>query len=329
MLELARAAARRRLGRGASWRSSPSGFAGIAATRSGRVLVRRLGRGAPAERGRRRAGAGAAQRTRAADRRERARRCSRACAPAGGADRAGRGACRRGARVRRPKTALREAERELAEAREVRAPHGLADRAAPQRARSRVRWRCAARSCEGELAAERRQAERLARERAQREQRIARLRARHAADIGAGAAARSASPRRSQSVGEGAERAAGGAGGAARARPRGRRAGGGRAARSAPHEEAEIQARLRDARRGCDRAPRSPRSGCATRRARPREELSAIAERLERPLPRDLAPAVERRRRDVARATGVSPAEAAGEARRGRPAGLESRRARA
>jgi chromosome segregation protein len=135
---------------------------------------------------------------------------------------------------------------------------------------------------QGELAAERRQAERLAAERAQREQRIARLRARRAADVALEPRARRIACALA-SVAEGAE--------ALLAEleerlSRDHEAGEAVAAelRACAHEEAEIQTRLRVLGEAVTTAE------VAAQRLRDQageaaEELSAIAERLERALP--------------------------------------------
>jgi chromosome segregation protein len=177
--------------------------------------------------------------------------------------------------------ALREAERALAEATESERRAGWLieqRRSAPEQGPLAVRRA----QLQGELAAERRQAERLAAERAQREQRIARLRARRAADVALEPRARRIAATLA-SVGEGAD--------ALLAEleeqlSRDQTAGEQVAAelRACAHEEAEIQTRLRALGEAVTTAE------VAAQRLRDQageaaEELSAIAERLERPLP--------------------------------------------
>ena len=135
---------------------------------------------------------------------------------------------------------------------------------------------------QGELAAERRQAERLAAERAQREQRIARLRARRAADMELEPRARRIAAALA-SVAEGAETLLAEL---EEQLSRDHAAGEEVAAelRACAHEEAEIQARLRalgEAVTAAEVAAQRLRDQAAEAA----EELSAIAERLERPLP--------------------------------------------
>jgi len=176
---------------------------------------------------------------------------------------------------------VRECERRLVEATESERRAGWLieqRRGAPEQGPLAVRRA----QLQGELAAERRQAQRLAVERAQREQRIARLRARRAADIALEPRARRIACALA-SVAEGAEallveleeQLA-----------RDHTAGEEVAAelRACAHEEAEIQARLRALGEAVTTAE------VAAQRLRDQageaaEELSAIAERLERPLP--------------------------------------------
>jgi chromosome segregation protein len=175
----------------------------------------------------------------------------------------------------------RECERRLVEATESERRAGWLieqRRSAPEQGPLAVRRA----QLQGELAAERRQAERLAAERAQREQRIARLRARRAADVALEPRARRIACALA-SVAESAE--------ALLAEleerlSRDREAGEAVAAelRACAHEEAEIQARLRVLGEAVTTAE------VAAQRLRDQageaaEELSAIAERLERPLP--------------------------------------------
>jgi chromosome segregation protein len=195
--------------------------------------------------------------------------------------------------------ALRESERALAEAQESERRTGWLieqRRSVPEQGPLAVRRA----QLQGELAAERRQAERLAAERAQRERRIARLRARRVADV-------ALIPRAQRlavalaSLGEGAtallvkldERLS-----------RDRAAGEQVAVqlRSCAHEEAEIQTRLRALGEHVTVAE------VAAQRLRDQvaeatEELRAIAERLERPLPA-LAPAAETSEADTHAAGG-------------------------
>ena len=159
----------------------PRGFAGIAATRSGRVWFAAWGE--------------VRQLTEGGEERVLARRNERdrlvaASELAVQAEHAARAASERvldevraaeSARGR-AETALREAERGCAEGREARRrTEWLIEqrRAAPEQGPLAVRKA----QVEGELAAERRQAERVARELAERLARIERLRAQHAADV--------------------------------------------------------------------------------------------------------------------------------------------------
>jgi chromosome segregation protein len=176
---------------------------------------------------------------------------------------------------------VRECERRLAEASEAERRAGWLieqRRGAPEQGPLAVRRA----QLQGELAAERRQAERLAAERAQREQRIARLRARRVADIALEPRARRIAAVLA-SVAEGAE-------GLleqleeqlSRDHAAGEQVAG--ELRACAHEEAEIQTRLRALGEAVTSAE------VAAQRLRDRageaaEELSAIAERLERPLP--------------------------------------------
>ncbi len=261
------------------------GFAGIAATRSGRVLFGAWGEV-------RQTNEGGAERVLARrNERERLILASETAAQseqaAGAATRAALLQVRDADDARaQAERALRESERALGEATESERRTGWLieqRRAAPEQGPLAVRRA----QLQGELAAERRQAQRLAAERAQREQRIARLRARHAADV-------ALAPRAQRvavvlaSVGEGAEqllveldeqlshdRAAG------------EQVAG--ELRACAHEEAEIQTRLRAL------GEQVTTAEVAAQRLRDQageatEELRGIAERLERPLPA-LAPA--------------------------------------
>jgi chromosome segregation protein len=161
----------------------PRDFAGIAATRQGRVWfaswgeVRQLSEGGT---------------ERVLARRNERDRLIASCEQAAQAEHAARGACERaleevraaeGARGNADGT-LRECERRQAEAGEARRRTGWLieqRRAAPAEGPLAVRKA----ELEGELAAERRQAERLQRERLQRHARIERLRAQLAADTAA------------------------------------------------------------------------------------------------------------------------------------------------
>ncbi|HEY2281926.1 MAG TPA: AAA family ATPase [Solirubrobacteraceae bacterium] len=177
--------------------------------------------------------------------------------------------------------ALRESERSLAEASEAERRAGWLieqRRSAPEQGPLAVRRA----QLQGELAAERRQAERLAAERAQREQRIARLRARRAADIALEPRAR----RIAAALVLVAERAEGLLAQLEEQLSRDQAAGEQVAAelRACAQEEAEIQTRLRALSEAVTTAE------VAAQRLRDQageaaEELSAIAERLERPLP--------------------------------------------
>jgi chromosome segregation protein len=176
---------------------------------------------------------------------------------------------------------MRECERRLAEAGEAERRAGWLieqRRNAPEQGPLAVRRA----QLQGELAAERRQAERLAAERAQREQRIARLRARRAADMALEPRARRIAAALA-CVAEGAEgllleleeqlscdQAAGEEVAAE--------------LRACAHEEAEIQTRLRTLGETVTTAE------VAAQRLRDQvseaaDELSAIAERLQRQLP--------------------------------------------
>ncbi len=159
----------------------PLDFAGIAATRTGRVWfaawgeVRQLSKGGT---------------ERVLARRNERDRLIEASEHAAQAEHAARGACERvleelraadEARVQ-AETGLREAERRCAEGSEARRrTEWLIEqrRAAPQQGPLAVRKA----QLEGELAVERRQAERVAREQAERLARMERLHAQHAADV--------------------------------------------------------------------------------------------------------------------------------------------------
>ncbi len=267
------------------------GFTGIATTRSGRVLFAAWGEV-------RQVSEGGAERV-LARRNERERLIAASEAALGAEHAAGMAAQTALAEVRdaedaraQADEALRGSERELAEARESERRAGWLieqRRSAPEQGPLAVRRA----QLQGELAAERRQVERLAAERAQREQRIARLRGRHAADV-------ALAPRAQRlaavlaSVGEGA----GGLLVELEEQLSHDHAAGEQVAaelRECAHQEAEIQARLRTVGEDVTGAE------VAAQRLRDQageaaEELSAISERLERPLPAmmmALAPAVE------------------------------------
>jgi chromosome segregation protein len=177
--------------------------------------------------------------------------------------------------------ALREAERALAEASEAERRTGWLieqRRSAPEQGPLAVRRA----QLQGELAAERRQAERLAVERAQREQRIARLRARRAADMALEPRARRIAAALA-SVAEGAETLLVEL---EEQLSRDQAAGEQVAAelRACAHEEAEIQTRLRVLGEAVTTAEVSAQR-LRDQAGEAAEELSAIAERLERPLP--------------------------------------------
>ncbi len=263
------------------------GFTGIAVTRSGRVLFAAWGEV-------RQMSEGGAERVLARrNERERLIVASEAAVQAeytaGAAAQTALGQVRDAddARAEADET-LRESERELAEATESERRTGwlIEQRQnAPEQGPLAVRRA----QLQGELAAERRQAERLAAERAQREQRIARLGARRAADI-------LLAPRAQRltaalvSAGEGADALlleldehlsrdhAAGEQVASELR-------------ACAHDEAEIQTRLRlvgEEVTGAEVAAQRLRDQASEAA----EELSTIAERLERPLP-TLASAVE------------------------------------
>jgi chromosome segregation protein len=269
-------------------RDVAEGFTGIATTRSGRVLFAAWGEV-------RQISEGGAERV-LARRNERERLIAvseEALAAEHAAGAAAQAALRQvrdtdDARAR-AEEALRESERELAEAKEAERRSGWLieqRRSAPEQGPLAVRRA----QLQGELAAERRQAERLASERAAREQRIARLRARRAADVALAPRAERLAAALS-SVGEGA--------GAllveleeqlARDRAAGEQLGS--ELRECAHEEAGIQARLRTAGEevtGVEVAAQRLRDQAGEAA----EELGAIAERLERPLPALAPPAGE------------------------------------
>ncbi|HWY19493.1 MAG TPA: AAA family ATPase [Solirubrobacteraceae bacterium] len=176
---------------------------------------------------------------------------------------------------------VRECEYRLAEAGEaVRRAEWLIEqrRSAPEQGPLAVRRA----QLQGELAAERRQAERLAAERAQREQRIARLRVRRAIDTALEPRARRIAAALA-SVAEGAD--------ALLVEleeqlTRDHAAGEEVAAelRSCAHEEAEIQARLRALGETVTAAEVAAQR-LRDQAAEAADELDAIAQRLERPLP--------------------------------------------
>ncbi len=177
--------------------------------------------------------------------------------------------------------ALRACERELAEASEAERRAGWLieqRRSAPEQGPLAVRRA----QLQGELAAERRQAQRLAAERAQREQRIARLRARRAADLALGPRAERIAAAL-ESVAEGAE----GLLAQLEEQLSHDQAAGEQVAaelRACAQEEAEIQTRLRtfgEAVTGAEVAAQRLRDQAGEAA----EELSAIAERLQREPP--------------------------------------------
>ncbi len=256
------------------------GFAGVAVTRSGRVLFAAWGEV-------RQVSEGGAERVLA--RRNERERLIVSSEAAVQAEHAARSAAQtalelvRGSGDARTQAeeALRESERALAEATESERRAGWLieqRRTVPEQGPLAVRRA----QLQGELAAERRQAERLAAERAQREQRIARLRARRAADVALEPRARRIAATLA-SVGEGADALL------AQVEEQLSRdqAAGEQVAtelRACAHEEAEIQTRLRALGEVVTTAE------VAAQRLRDQageaaEELSAIAERLERPLP--------------------------------------------
>jgi chromosome segregation protein len=277
------------------------GFAGIAVTRSGRVLFAAWGEV-------RQVSEGGAERVLA--RRNERERLIASSEAAVQAEHAARAAAHtaledvRGSDDARAQAeeALRESERALAEATESERRTGWLieqRRSAPEQGPLAVRRA----QLQGELAAERRQAERLAAERAQREQRIARLRARRAADMALEPRARRIAAALA-SVAEGAEgllleleeqlscdQAAGEEVAAE--------------LRACAHEEAEIQTRLRTLGETVTTAEVAAQR-LRDQAAEAADELSAIAERLQRqppsqddedsqPLPPEEASALEAR----------------------------------
>ncbi|HEV3319056.1 MAG TPA: AAA family ATPase [Solirubrobacteraceae bacterium] len=176
---------------------------------------------------------------------------------------------------------VRECERRLAEAGEAARRAGWLieqRRSAPEQGPLAVRRA----QLQGELAAERRQAERLAAERVQREQRIARLRARRAADMALEPRARRIAAALA-SVAQGADALLV----ELEEQLSHDRAAGERLAaelRACAQEEAEIQARLRALGENVT-AVEVAAQRLRDQAAEASEELSAIAERLERALP--------------------------------------------
>ena len=256
------------------------GFAGVAVTRSGRVLFAAWGEV-------RQVSEGGAERVLA--RRNERERLIASSDVAVQAEHSARSAAQTALEVvqgsddarAQADEALRESERALAEATESERRTGWLieqRRTAPEQGPLAVRRA----QLQGELAAERRQAERLAAERAQREQRIARLRARHAADMELEPRARRIAAALAF-VGAGAdtllveleEQLS-----------RDHAAGEQVASelRSCAHEEAEIQTRLR-ALGETVTAVEVAAQRLRDQAAEAAEELSAIAERLERSLP--------------------------------------------
>jgi chromosome segregation protein len=258
------------------------GFGGIAVTRSGRVLFAAWGEV-------RQISEGGAERVLARrNERERLIASSEAAVQAEHAARVAAQTALEGVRDSddaraEAEEALRECERAHAEATESERRAGWLieqRRSAPEQGPLAVRRA----QLQGELAAERRQAERLAAERAQREQRIARLRARRAADMTLEPCARRIAAALA-SVSQGAE--------ALLVEleeqlSRDHAAGEEVAAelRSCAHEEAEIQARLRALGETVTAAEVSAQR-LRDQAGEAAEELSVIAQRLERPLPEE------------------------------------------
>ena len=292
-------------------------FGGIAVTKSGRVLFAAWGEV-------RQIGEGGAERVLA--RRNERERLIVSSEVAVGAEHAAQAAAQTALEAVREaddvraqaEEALREVERDLAEATESERRAGWLieqRRSAPEQGPLAVRRS----RLQGELAAERRQAERLVAERAQREQRIARLRSRRTIDLVLEPRARRIAAALA-SVAEGAE--------ALLVEldeqlSRDHAAGEEVAAelRSCAREEAEIQARLRAQGEAVTAAE------VAAQRLRDQaveaaEELSAIAERLERPLPR-FAPAVATEEEDSQDADDEPERTAAGEAHEPQEEGAE------
>ncbi|HTR72732.1 MAG TPA: AAA family ATPase [Solirubrobacteraceae bacterium] len=256
------------------------GFGGIAATRNGRVLFGAFGEV-------RQAHAGGAERV-LARRNERERLIASSEAAAQAEQEAGLAVQSALDRVRAAEEAgvaadqqLREGERGLAEARESERQAGWLieqRRSAPDQGPLAVRRA----QLLGELAAERRQAERLAAERAQREQRIAYLKARKATD----AALASQAPRLAavlSAVGEVADSLLAEL---AAELSRDRAAGEEVASelRACAHEEAAVQSRLRAIGEQVTAAEVSAQRS-RDQAAEARQELRSIAERLQRPVP--------------------------------------------
>ncbi|MGA8363700.1 MAG: AAA family ATPase [Solirubrobacteraceae bacterium] len=263
-----------------SLRDVTEGFAGVAVTRSGRVLFAAWGEV-------RQVSEGGAERVLA--RRNERERLIASSDVAVQAEHSARSAVQmalevvQGADDARAQAdeALRESERAFAEVTESERRTGWLieqRRTAPEQGPLAVRRA----QLQGELAAERRQAERLAAERAQREQRIARLRARHAADMALEPRARRIAAALA-SVGGGAETLL------VELEEQLSRdhAAGEQVAvelRSCAHEEAEIQTRLR-ALGETVTAVEVAAQRLRDQAGEAAEELSAIAERLERSLP--------------------------------------------
>jgi chromosome segregation protein len=256
------------------------GFAGIAVTRSGRVLFAAWGEV-------RQVSEGGAERVLARrNQRERLIASSEVAVQAEHAAQTAVQSALEAVRVSddartQAEQALRESERALAEATESERRTGWLieqRRSAPEQGPLAVRRA----QLRGELAAERRQAERHAAERAQREQRIARLRSRRAADMALEPRAR----RIAAALASVAEGSGGLLAQLEEQLSRDQVAGEQVAAelRACAHDEAEIQTRLRALGEAVTTAE------VAAQRLRDQageaaEELSAIAERLERPLP--------------------------------------------
>jgi chromosome segregation protein len=275
----------------------PAGFRGTAATRSGRVLfgayeeVRQLTEG------------GTERVLARRNERDRLIAASEACAQAEQGARLGVEAALAQLREadterERAEGRLRACQRALAEAAEAqRKASWLIEqrRAAPEQGPSAIRRA----EIQGELAAERRQAERAAAERAERARRIERLRAQHAADL-------ELTPR--------AERLAtalAGAGEAAQAllaqveeRLQADRAEGEQVAaelRACAHEEASIQAELRAQGEAVTSAEVSAQR-LRDRAAEAEQELRGVSERLEMPAPEDPIEPLEEEQKQALRA---------------------------
>ncbi len=263
------------------------GFGGIAATRNGRVLFGAWGEV-------RQAHAGGAERV-LARRNERERLIASSEAAARAEQEAGLAVQSALDRVRAAEETgaaadqqLREGERGLAEARESERQAGWLieqRRSAPDQGPLAVRRA----QLLGELAAERRQAERLAAERAGREQRIAYLKARKATDT----ALASQAPRLAAALSAVGEVADSLLAELAAELSRDRAAGEEVASelRACAHEEAAVQSRLRAIGEEVTGAEVSAQRS-RDQAAEAQQELRSIAERLQRPLPGEAIEAV-------------------------------------